>query len=157
MNTLLISLSLALHALAAVVWVGGMAFAYVFVRPVAGSALDRSARLDLWHGVFARFFPVVWVAAGLLLATGYVLIFQAFGGFTNAGIHVHLMHVLGLLMVAIFAHVFFAPWRRFRRALEGSNHDLAAEELDRIRRFVGVNLVLGLAVVLIASSGRFWG
>jgi uncharacterized membrane protein len=157
MSTTLVAIALALHALAAVVWVGGMAFAYAFLRPVAASALDRAARLDLWHGVFARFFPVVWAAALLLLATGYLLVFTAFGGFANVGIHVHVMHGLALVMVALFAHVYFAPWRRFRQALDGANHDLAVEALDRIRRFIALNLTLGLLVVVVGASGRYWG
>jgi len=77
----LLPFALALHALAAVIWVGGMAFAYLFVRPVAGQALDAPARLALWSGVFARFFPIVWISIGVLLVTGYYMVLGPLGGF----------------------------------------------------------------------------
>ena len=45
-------LLLAAHILAALFWVGGMAFAYTMLRPAAG-ALEAPARLTLWRDVFA--------------------------------------------------------------------------------------------------------
>lgn len=149
-----LAFALALHALAAVVWVGGMAFAYWVLRPAAG-ALAGPQRLALWHGVFARFFPVVWVAIALLLFSGYYMVLGPFGGFGQVGAHIHTMHILAWLMTAIFAHVFFAPWRRFRRAVEGNDHETAAGALDGIRRLVGINLVLGVIVVVVATGGRY--
>lgn len=151
-----LALAIALHALAAIVWVGGMAFAYWFLRPVAASALNPPERLNLWRGVFARFFPVVWVAIAVLLLTGYYMVLGPFGGFGRVGLHVHAMHGLALVMTAIFAHVFFAPWRRFQRAVEHIENESAAVELGRIRRFIAINLVLGLIVVIVATGGRYW-
>jgi uncharacterized membrane protein len=152
---MLSAIALALHALSAVVWVGGMAFAYLFVRPAAG-ALEGPQRQTLWRGTFARFFPVVWATVVLLLATGYYLIFVTYGGFGGVGVHVHIMHLLGLVMMAIFAHVFFAPWRRFARAVDAGDRETAARNIEQIRKFVAINLMLGLLVVAIGSSGRFW-
>jgi len=152
----LLSIAIALHALAAVVWVGGMAFAYGCLRPVAGRALQTPDRLALWQGVFARFFPIVWVAIGLLLVSGYYMTLGPLGGFATVGAHIHVMQAIGLLMMALFAHLFFAPWRRFRRAVERDEPEAAAGELERIRRRVAVNLVLGLIVVIVGSSGRYW-
>lgn len=151
-----LSLALALHALAAVVWVGGMAFAYWFVRPVAGQALEAPARLALWSGIFARFFPVVWTSIAILLVTGYYMVLGPLGGFAAVGLHIHAMHGLALLMTAIFLHLYFAPWRRFRRAVTRIENDQAAAELNRIRWLVAANLTLGIIVVLIATAGRYW-
>ena len=53
-----------LHLTGVAVWVGGMFFAWVCLRPVAAVQLQPPARLSLWLAVFARFFPWVW---GLLL------------------------------------------------------------------------------------------
>ena len=75
-----LAIALALHTLAAVVWVGGMTFAYCFLRPVAGRALDGPQRLALWRGVFAGFFPVVWIAVAVLLLSGYYMVLGPFGG-----------------------------------------------------------------------------
>ncbi|MDZ7829514.1 MAG: CopD family protein [Halofilum sp. (in: g-proteobacteria)] len=151
-----LSLAVALHALAAVVWVGGMMFAYAFLRPVAGRVLDGPARLALWRGVFGRFFPVVWAAIAVLLLTGYYMVLGPFGGFGSVGQHVHAMHGLALVMTAIFAHLFFAPWKRFRKAVDAGDNESSAAELERIRRFIAINLVLGLIVVVVATGGRYW-
>jgi uncharacterized membrane protein len=150
------ALPLALHALAAVLWIGGMAFAYGILRPAAGVALEVPQRLALWRGVFARFFPTVWVAVAILLITGYLMVFTRFAGFAASPPYIHAMHALGLAMTALFAHVFFAPWRRFRTAVDTGDHQRGAAELARIRRLVAINLGLGILIVVVGASGRLW-
>jgi uncharacterized membrane protein len=150
------TLGLVVHALAAVIWVGGMFFAYVVLRQALGT-LDPPARLNLWRGVFGRFFPWVWASVVALLLSGYGMIFFGLGGFGDAGVHVHVMQATGLLMMALFLHLYFAPWRRLRRALDAGDHQTAAAQLDQIRRIVAINLVLGLITVAIGASGRYWG
>lgn len=151
------ALSLGLHVLAATIWVGGMAFAWLFLRPAAVEVLAGPERQQLWRAIFRRFFPVVWAAVIVLLLTGYHLVFTLFGGFAAAGTHVHVMHALGLLMAVIYLYIFAAPWGRFRRAVDATDFGTGSGELARIRRLVGVNLVLGLIVVAVASAGRLWG
>src|SRR5262245_24953626 len=111
------ALLLALHILAAVVWVGGMFFAYVMLRPAAGP-LEPAERLPLWQRVFRRFFTWVWASIILLLISGYSMLFHAFGGFAGAPLHVNLMQGIGIVMMLLFLHLFFAPWRRFDRAVD---------------------------------------
>lgn len=147
-------LLIALHALAAVIWVGGMFFAYVALRPAAG-ALSLAERLPLWSGVFGRFFAWVWASIAVLLISGYWMLFGYYGGFGGAGTHVHIMHGLGWLMFLLFGHVFFSPWRRLRASLAAGTLDEAARYLNQIRLFVALNLSLGLVVVAVASGGRF--
>jgi uncharacterized membrane protein len=144
-----------LHALAAVLWVGGMFFAYLVLRPSA-APLEPPARFALWHRVFSRFFPFVWASIAVLLASGYAMLFLRFGGFAGAGLHIHIMQATGLLMMLLFLHLFFAPWRRFSRAVAAGAWSDAATALDRIRRIVAINLVLGVITVAAGSSGRFW-
>ena len=67
------------------------------------------------------------------------------------------MMALGIAMMAIYAHLYFAPWKRFRRAVAASDWPGAAKELGQIRRIVAVNLALGLVTVLIGASGRYIG
>ena len=145
----------ALHALAAVVWVGGMFFAYMVLRPSAGP-LEPPLRLALWARIFGRFFPWVWASIAVLLVSGYAMLFLRFGGFAGAGLHIHVMQVTGILMMALFLHLFFAKWRRFSRAVETGAFQDAAASLDRIRRIVAINLVLGIVTVAVGASGRFW-
>ena len=149
------ALLVALHVLAAVVWVGGMFFAYIVLRHAVGP-LEPAARLALWHRVLGRFFPWVWASIVLLVVSGYGMLFLYFGGFTGAGVHVHLMQGMGIVMMLLFLHLFFAPWRRFGQAVEREAYSEAAKELDQIRHIVAINLVLGLLTVIMGASGRFW-
>lgn len=144
----------ALHVLAAVVWVGGMFFAYVVLRP-AVTALSLAERLPLWSRVFGRFFLFAWIAVFTLLITGYAMIFGYLGGFSAVPPYIHVMHALGWLMFLMFGHLFFAPWRRLRAALEAGTLDDASRYLNKIRLFVLANLILGLFVVAIAAGGRY--
>src|SRR5262245_49521815 len=143
----------ALHALAAVVWVGGMVFAYMVLRPSAGP-LDPASRLALWHRVFSRFFPWVWASIVVLLVSGYWMLFLHFGGFAAAPLHINIMQVTGILMMLLFFHLYFVPWRRFSRAVETEALPEAAASLDQIRRIVAINLILGLLTVIAGASGR---
>jgi uncharacterized membrane protein len=145
-----------LHAVSAVVWVGGMFFAHQVLRPAA-AALDPGPRLLLWSRVLGRFFAWVIASIVLLLASGYVLVFAVFGGFAGVGLHVHLMQGIGILMMLLFLHLYFAPWRRFRMAVAREDWSEGGRQLGQIRTIVTINLVLGLVVVAIGSSGRYWG
>lgn len=146
---------LAIHQIATVIWVGGMAFAYWVLRPASGP-LDTPDRLALWHRVFSRFLPLVWGAVLALLGSGYGMVLWPLGGFAGVGHHVHLMAVLGMLMVGLFAHLYFAPWQRFRRAVDAGDTDRAAGQLNAIRLVVAINLGLGILVSVVGSTGRHW-
>lgn len=144
------------HALAAAIWVGGMFVAYLAVRPAA-LALDEPQRLALWRGIHGRFFPWVWASVAALLLSGYLMLFWGYGGFAGAGVHIHIMQLTGLIMMALFAHLFFAPWKRLKRALDGGDQAAAGRSLGQIRLIVLINLILGLITVAVGSSGRWWG
>ncbi len=150
------TLGLIIHSLLAVLWVGGMFFAFVILRPSLQEweALDR---LKLWQGVFKRFFPWVWMSVLGLLLTGYFMIFYGFGGFSGVGLHVHIMHLTGLIMVALFLYLFHVPWLAFKHAVDQEDVAVAATRLATIRVIVGANLALGLLTVAIGASGRYWG
>ena len=150
------TIGLIVHVLAAVIWVGGMFFAYVVLRP-ATEAIDPHLRLELWGQAFRGFFPWVWASVVALLVSGYGMVFFALGGFKAAGVHVHLMQTIGLLMIALFLHLYFAPWARLRRALEAGDDQMGARQLTQIRRMVAINLALGLLTAAIGASGRYWG
>jgi uncharacterized membrane protein len=150
------SLLLILHALSAVVWVGGMFFAHQVLRPAA-AALEPGPRLILWSHVLGRFFAWVFAAIVLLLLTGYAMVFGVNGGFGGVGPHVHLMQGIGIVMMLLFFHLYFAPWRRFRAAVARQDWAEGGLHLGQIRTIVTINLVLGIIVVAIGSSGRYWG
>ena len=149
------SFSIALHLLAAVIWVGGMFFAHTSLRPAAVQVLEPPLRLELWVQVFRRFFVLVWISIGLILITGYWMLFQYFGGFQGAGLHIHIMHGAGIVMVMIYLHVFFAPYRRLKQAVIIQDYPLAGAQLNQIRKLVGINILIGLLVITIGSAGRY--
>ena len=148
-------IALLLHLLAAVVWVGGMFFAYVALRPVAAAQLEPPARLTLWVGVFKKFFPWVFAAIVTLLLSGYWMVLSFYGGFDAIGMHVHLMMWAGYVMILLFFHVFFAPFKRLKRAVAAADWPAGAKSLAQIRVLIGINLSIGLVVVAIASGGRY--
>ena len=151
----MISAALALHLLSAIVWVGGMFFAIWVLRLAAGE-LDPPVRAPLWGRVFAKFFPWVWMAVVLLPLSGYVMIFTVWGGFAGLPMYVNLMHGIGWIMIAIFLHLWFAPYKRFRAALETNDFPAAGAQLNQIRILVTTNLYIGLANAVIGSTGKYW-
>lgn len=149
-------IAIALHALAAVIWVGGMFFAYMALRPAAASLLEPAQRLPLWAATFARFFPWVWVAVIVLPVSGYWMAMHYFGGMGKVRMYINVMQGLGWVMILLYLHVYFAPYRRLARAVARQDWQDGGRQLGQIRRLIGVNLVLGLIVVAVAAGGRYW-
>lgn len=147
-------IAISAHLLGVIVWVGGMFFAYLAARPVLAQ-LDTQLRARLWVGIFQRFFPWVWASVALILGSGIYMIFNTFDGFAHAPEFVHVMMGLGLLMMALFAHVFFAPYARLKRAVAAGDDAMAKKAMGQIRLLMLTNLILGILVVLVAMSGAF--
>ncbi len=147
---------IALHALAAVVWVGGMFFAHVMLRPAA-SALEAAVRLTLWRRVLGRFFIAVWLSVIALLASGFAMLPVDFGVIATVPAYVRLMMTLGIVMTIIYLYVYIAPWQDFRRAVSGEDWPAAQRSLGHIRVLVGVNLILGLITIAVGGGGPFFG
>ncbi|SHK14709.1 Uncharacterized membrane protein [Marinobacter antarcticus] len=149
------SLAIALHVLSAVIWVGGMFFAYMAMRPAVVAVVEASQRGVLWYETLSRFFRWVWLAVVVLLVTGYWMIFSVFGGMAGAGWHIHVMQTLGLIMVLLYFHVYFAPFRRLKHAVAENNPEEGARRVGQIRKLIGINLVIGIVVVVIGAGGRY--
>jgi uncharacterized membrane protein len=137
---------LAVHVLCAMLWVGGMFFAYVVLRPSL-SVLEPMQRIALHTQVFRRFFLVVWHAMPLILLSGFAVLFGFYGGPANVPWNINLMMLLGLIMSAVFVLIVFGPYARFRRT---TDRNIAAAQIDRIRKLIALNLVLGLVTIVVA-------
>lgn len=146
------SLIYSLHVLAALVWVGGMFFAWMVLRPAAITALEGPARLKLWVEVFQGFFRWVWVAVVLLPVSGVGMLNLHFTGFENAPRYVQVMMGLYVVMTALFIRIQALMLPELRTAVAGQDWPAGAAILGRIRRLVGINLLVGLAVVAIAAT-----
>ncbi len=145
-----------LHLLAAVIWVGGMFFA-VYVMRLAAAPMEPPERVALWGRGFQKFFPWVWIAVLLLPATGYYMVFAGYSGFKDLPLPYHVMHGLGWLMIALYLHLWFAPYARFKKALAENNVPEAGNNLNQIRIIVTTNLWLGLVNVALGVLGRYLG
>jgi uncharacterized membrane protein len=135
-----------LHLLCAVLWVGGMFFAYVVLRP-SMTAIEAPQRMLLHTQVFKKFFLVIWHAMPLIIITGFVMLILGVG-MAAAPWQIHTMLGLGLVMAAVFLAIFFGPYRQFRRTTDRGR---MSSSLDSIRKLIGVNLVLGLLTVIVAG------
>ncbi|MCV9920922.1 CopD family protein [Pseudomonas sp. BT-42-2] len=141
-----------LHVLAALVWVGGMFFAWLVLRPATVAALEGPARLRLWVEVFRRFFGWVWAAVAVLAISGIGMLHLRFSGFETAPRYVQVMIGGAIVMFALFMRVQALMLPELRAAVQAGDWAAGAGVLARIRRMVGVNLLVGLAVVGVASS-----
>ena len=144
------SVLLVLHLLGAVIWVGGMFFALLVLRPSL-AAIPPETRLALHGEVFRRFFRVIWHVMPIMLLTGYLMLFLVYGGFANVGWNVHVMNTTGLVMSGIFVFIALVPFRRLRRADAAGDRATAVTEVGRIRSLIVFNLVLGLITVAVAA------
>jgi len=149
------AIAIALHVLAAIIWVGGMFLAFLAVRP-ALAELDTKHRARVWAAIFRRFFPWVWASVVTLLATGFYLAIISFDSLASAPAFVHVMMGLGIVMMAIFAYVFFVPYPQLKTAVQTGSEPSAIHAMVRIRLAMAVNLVLGLIVVLDALLGGYF-
>lgn len=145
------SLLVFLHLAAAILWIGGMAFVVLALRPAVAAQLAPPQRLPLMIEVLRRFFAVVLASIVVLLATGVPMLLQAPAGETPRGWHT--MAGLGVLMMLVFGHIWFAPWRRAQRAVAAQDWPEGGKRLNQIALLVKINLGLGwLAIAAVV----FW-
>ena len=140
-----------LHLLGVVVWVGGMFFAHMALRPSV-QALDPPQRLPLLAATLSRF--LTWVAASIVLILGsgaYLIV--AYGGFGAVRWPVHAMTALGLVMVLVYAWLVASPFRALKDGVAAADWPRAGAAMGRVRHLVAVNLVLGIVTITIAALG----
>jgi uncharacterized membrane protein len=145
-----------IHLLAMFAWLGGMFYTLACLRP-ALSVLEPPSRLKLMSAVLQRFFAAVTWAAALILLSGVAMIVFSLDRSSADRITLHLelsvlvMAVLGFLMIAIYAHIRIVLFGRLQRAMRGGEGPAAASVLNRIRRWVTVNLVIGVVIVVVTQ------
>ncbi len=137
-----------LHLVAAIVWMGGMTF-MIFALKSSVASLEPSVRAPLMAQVWQRFFAVVLGAIVVLFATGshlYTAGFRATRLATGtAGVPIgwNVMLVLGIAMILIFGHIYFASFKRFKRAVAQAQWPAAGAAAALIQKMVLLNFVLG--------------
>lgn len=143
---------LTLHILAFTLWIGGLFFAHLILRPVLNQLLDPPLRLTILGQVLQRFFHWIWISILILWTTGLALIFGYHGGMAEVHWSVHTMLTLSLIMTLLFIYVVFIPFPHLK-----SMADLpkASQALGTIRKIVVINLSLGIIIILITLLGKW--
>ncbi|NJS35682.1 MAG: hypothetical protein HC765_03400 [Brachymonas sp.] len=138
------------HLAAAIVWLGGMTFMLFSLRPALLAQLQGEPRLALLAQVLKRFFAIVLGAVAVLLLTGLHLYGAGAKavGMPSIPLGWHLMAGLGILMMLLFGHIYFAGLKGLQRALAAADLPLAASKAAQIHTLVVVNFVLGWAAVI---------
>ena len=142
---------LLLHLAGVIVWIGGMFFAHVCLRPVAALQLPPPQRLPLLAAVLGRFFRVVALSIVAILVSGFASMIST--GFAHAPLHWHVMSGLGLLMVAIFCVIYFLYYPRLKAGVAAQDWPVAGAAMNQIRLLVATNLLLGGVTVVVATLG----
>lgn len=141
-----------LHILGVVIWVGGMFFSYMILRPVVNRLLVPPQFIKFWQLTFSHFFPWVWFSLTMILASGLHMITKM-GGFSNLPFYIYLMIALGGMMMLIFIYIFFTAYRKLKHYVVIEEWELAGIALIQIRVLIGLNLILGIVTTVIAVLG----
>ena len=138
-----------LHLAAGIVWLGGMAFMLFALRPALLSQLEGAARLTFLTQVLQRFFAIVLGAIAVLLLSGLHLYGAGAKAVGMASIPLgwHLMFGLGITMILVFGHIYFAGFKGLKRAVADANWPVAASKSAQIHKMVVLNFILGCAAV----------
>ena len=141
-----------LHLLGVVVWVGGMFFAHMALRP-AVQVLAPPERLPLLASVMTRFMRWAGVAIAGIVVSGIALL-TMLGGMRALGWHVHAMIGLGVVMMLIYGHLAAGPLKRLRAAVSAGDWERAGAAMAQARRLIAINLVLGFLAITVVVLGR---
>lgn len=145
-------LALMLHLLGVAIWVGGMFFAYMALRPAAAKLLEPPQRLPLWSAALGRFFSWVWLSMMLILGSGFYMI-SVIAELGKVPIYVYAMLYIGIVMTLIFGHVYVTSFAALKRTVAAQDWKAGGVALNRIRIAVAINLSLGLLNIVIATAG----
>ncbi|MEN3027736.1 MAG: hypothetical protein ABDH29_00570 [Aquificaceae bacterium] len=125
-----------LHLLFAMVWIGGMVYSLLFLRPSLKELAQEEQRQRFLKSVFSRFFSAVWLSLLVLFLTGMGLWHGYRKDFSENPLF-HAKLFLFALMTLVFVYLYFFLFRRGK--------------LSQVPNLVAVNLILGLLVLLIIT------
>lgn len=146
------------HVMAVILWVGGMLFAHCFLRPAAAT-LEPPVRLRLMASVLGPFLNAVMGAIVLILLTGAWMIGMSASQAAQTGgaffmpRNWTLMASGGIVMTAIYGYIRFVLYKKLAWAVSASQWPAGGEAMRGIRRWVVVNLLLGIAIVAVMFMG----
>ncbi len=138
-----------IHLIAGILWMGGMAFMLLALRPAVLAQMEPQPRARLMGEVWRRFFAIVLLAIVALFVTGGSLYGGAFRaareatGVGSVPLGWNLMLGMGVLTMLIFGHIDCAGFKKFQRAVAAGEWPLAAKAAAQIHTLVVANFILG--------------
>ena len=153
MSTFLVALSIWLHALATIVFIGYYLFTSLIYLPVFERQMQANALRDLLEHISARLRPFFGCSLLIFLVTGTYLMlinknYLGLGRFFD-NLWSSLMvikHVLVLVFVVLAVIS--------ERAFLGQISNEKPEALKRFRSALNLNMVLGLVILLLTSIAQ---
>jgi uncharacterized membrane protein len=142
-----------LHILGVIIWVGGMFFAHMVLRPALTDSLDAPQRLSLLLRVFDGFFPWVWGAVIAIMASGFWMLFTLYEESIESWLG--FMTAVGLLMSAVFVFIYAIPYHQIGLAIKEDDNVKVVAAVGLIRQLIMVNLSLGMLVTVVAVIGKY--
>lgn len=144
-------ISVTLHVLAAMLWVGGMGFFALVVVPAARRSLEPMRARELLQAVGARLSQVGWWLLGSLLVSGFVNLWArgllpALGTLGFWGSSFGRILAFKLTFVAVMAFVSSVHGRDARR------HGATATAQTRLRAALLGRATFGLSLVVVALA-----
>lgn len=120
-------------------WIGGMAYSLLFLRPSLKELPQEEHRQKLLSSVFSRFFPAVWLSVLILFLTGMGLWHGYRKDFSANPLFHTKLFIFGL-MTLVFAYIHLFLLRKGR--------------ISHVPNLIGVNLLLGILILLIITYIR---
>jgi uncharacterized membrane protein len=133
-----------LHIAAAIVWLGGVVFMLFALRPAVGQ-LPPPQRLPLVAQALGNFFRRVWEGIAILLVSGLYMLLTV--GMKNAPPGWHVMLFIGLVMFALFGHLYFVPFKRLKLAVAAADWPEGGRHVAQIATLAQINLALGAIAI----------
>src|SRR4030067_2080058 len=141
-------ITLWMHYLATVMWIGGMAFNLLVLRP-SMVAIDQNQRPVLGTTVLKRFIIFAWLSIAVLILTGIPMAFNRVAiediFSTTYGIFLLSKHFVTLIMILIVTWVSFVLSTKLAPF---------APKPNTILILVKINLSLGILVLLLTAISR---
>ncbi len=165
MNLVIISLSLFLHLLATVVWIGGIVMILLVILPGSNATLESPVKSRLMKGITQRFIPLVNISILVLIVTGIIIAHyeKNLTGFLDFKNPWNVVMLLKYLFVALMIIIHFYRGLvlnpKIGRLSSQVNESQVAPSLSsqvvNLQRFslnlIKTNLALGLIVLLLTS------
>ncbi len=126
------------HILFAVLWIGGMIYSLFFLKPSLVE-VPQEKRHEFLKAVNGKFLPSAGVSALLLLITGIYLLLNMRPDLLRNGLF-HFKLLLYVIMLVNLAYIYFYLYRK--------------GNFSKMMVFVGVNLTIGVLILLIITQVR---